>query len=251
MAYSPLVSATSLAQRAPAEARIGRGRAFCAAAANIFYTEVNKNDYSTVGGFAVEEFLSNVLANMLAALAVATLLTVFGYVFRNKIKRIFISNDLAPSNVIPRVSIESTGPFWDTNMIKYCSILVESKGKVSLSKIRLYVCFISKSSLSITPLDVKAKYKWINDGNGERVQYNIPLSMLDKEGKTDRRLFVQMLDNKGVKYRRTAYLSDECNVSPQSIMRVRRMLPKRSIQAVSSNQVEKLINKYTLDIAKG
>lgn len=62
---------------------------------------------------------------------------------------------------------------------------------------------------------------------------------------------VQMLDNKGVKYRRTAYLSDECNVSPQSIMRVRRMLPKRSIQAVSSNQVEKLINKYTLDIAKG
>ena len=87
----------------------------------------------------MEEFLSNVLANMLAALAVATLLTVFGYVFRNKIKRIFISNDLAPSNVIPRVSIESTGPFWDTNMIKYCSILVESKGKVSLSKIRLYV----------------------------------------------------------------------------------------------------------------
>ena len=33
MTYSPLVSATSLAQRAPAEARIGRGRAFCAAAA--------------------------------------------------------------------------------------------------------------------------------------------------------------------------------------------------------------------------
>ena len=30
MAYSPLVSATSLAQCAPTEARIGRGRAFCA-----------------------------------------------------------------------------------------------------------------------------------------------------------------------------------------------------------------------------
>lgn len=188
---------------------------------------------------------------MLAALAVATILAVFGYVFRNKIKRIFIGNDLAPSNVIPRVSIESTGPFWDTNKIKYCSILVENKGKVSLSKIRLYVCFKSKSSLSIIPLDVKVRYKWINDGNGERVQYNIPLSMLDKEGKTDRRLFVQMMDSQGVKYRRTAYLSDECNVLPQSIMRVRRMLPKRSIQAVSSNQVEKLINKYTLDIANG
>jgi hypothetical protein len=184
-------------------------------------------------------------------LVTAGILTLVGYLFRNKLKKLFTSNDLVPRDAIPMVSIESGDHFWGANNIKYTTILIENEGNISVSKIGIFLCCSSENSVAITPIKVKESYKWVNAGNGERVQFDIPLSLFDACNQDDRRIFVQMLDNKGVKYRRTVYLCGDQGLSPQATMRVRKMLPKKFLHPTSPKRIDKLVSKYSLDMSKG
>ena len=83
------------------------------------------------------------------------------------------------------------------------------------------------------------------------LQLEISASELYGFGRDDRGLYLQMLSERGVVYRKTFYLDDNKTLIPQAVNRVNKPLPNKALFAFTEAHAQKLIVKYDLNLTVG
>lgn len=195
--------------------------------------------------------LQDFIINTVSAIISAAFIAFIAYVFRNKIKYAFLGDSLQPADAIPQIELLNETPCADPNRINYYLLTIRNTGNIQVYRPQLFLCQLDPRSLSIRPLSSRTNLKWSNKNEGEMLQLEISASELYGFGRDDRWLYLQMLNERGVVYRKTFYLDDNKTLIPQAINRVNKPLPNKTLFAFTEARAQKLIVKYDLNLTVG
>ena len=195
-------------------------------------------------------FFLNTLSTVLAAGITAAL----GFLFRDRIRKAFLGKRLYPKEMIPCILVKGEA-LCNCEGQKIFLVTVENTGSIPIADIQFFIArnSIKRNSLIISYIDVPISYRsnWSNDGNGERMQLEIPSNRLIGYGDDNYRLFVQFSGTDGTVYRTTYYLLENKTLQKQITIRAAKPLPKRTIKANDAGTISSLQRKYSLDLSVG
>ena len=183
-----------------------------------------------------------------------SIVAIFAYIFRVRIKRFFLISTLKSKNNSPSLSfdIDSTKNShneWTTHF------LIENMGNIDATKLRIFLCSYNFSGkyLTVKSVKIEGQRKWINNG-GQRVQINTQ-SLHDGCNLTeDQRYFVEFIDsNDGTIYRmaKGAPSAKDGTMAFYGTAICGKRLPKKGIQVKGVRAINRQVKKYDIDLAIG
>lgn len=195
--------------------------------------------------------LQDFIISTVSAITSAAFIAFIAYVFRNKIKFAFLGDSLQPADAIPQIELLNETPYMDPDKINFYLLTIRNTGNIQIYRPQLFLCQLDPGSLSIRPLSSRINLKWSNNDEGEMLQLEISASELYGFGRNNRWLYLQMLNERGIVYRKTFYFDTDKILIPQAIHRVNKPLPNKTLFAFTEARTQKLITKYDLDLATG
>lgn len=193
--------------------------------------------------------LQDFIISTVSAITSAAFIAFIAYVFRNKIKFAFLGDSLQPADAIPQIELLNETPYMDPDKINFYLLTIRNTGNIQIYRPQLFLCQLDPGSLSIRPLSSRINLKWSNNDEGEMLQLEISASELYGFGRNNRWLYLQMLNERGIVYRKTFYFDTDKILIPQAIHRVNKPLPNKTLFAFTEARTQKLITKYDLDLA--
>lgn len=195
--------------------------------------------------------LQDFIISTVSAITSAAFIAFIAYVFRNKIKFAFLGDSLQPADAIPQIELLNETPYMDPDKINFYLLTIRNTGNIQIYRPQLFLCQLDPGSLSIRPLSSRINLKWSNNDEGEMLQLEISASELYGFGRNNRWLYLQMLNERGIVYRKTFYFDTDKTLIPQAIHRVNKPLPNKTLFAFTETRTQKLIKKYDLDLTTG
>lgn len=203
------------------------------------------------------QFWVYLVQEILVVLITTSLLALFAYIFRKRIKRFLNKKDLLPADKVPNLRLEFEDTSYRTDyQKKMYTLQIENIGAGSVSDIELFlydkVERENTSLMRIEPVKYMINYKEAKNNSGERIIVDFVVEdKIEYDG-----FFLQFSDESGILFCTKVYLqniySEELNRSyldiiPQGIVRIKRSLPRRNIGKSSTY----LANKYGIDVSWG
>lgn len=203
------------------------------------------------------QFWVYLVQEILVVLITTSLLALFAYIFRKRIKRFLNKKDLLPADKVPNLRLEFEDISYRTDyQKKMYTLQIENIGAGSVSDIELFLYENGRKASSdlmrIEPVKYTVGYKDAKNNSGERIVIDFVVNdKTEYDG-----FFLQFSHESGVLFCTKVYLqnvySEELNrfyidIIPQGIVRIKRSLPRRNIEKSSTY----LADKYGVDVSLG
>lgn len=199
--------------------------------------------------------ICNILGDIAVTLLSAAIIAILVFLFKNKLRQIFFSNDLLPASKVPNIAF-SLGEGTDDDGLPLSFLTLQNNCDFGVSKIRVFCYQISpnEEEMEIKFFSKNIEYQQAYNGNGETawaVLKDIQSFFCTSGWVPARGLFVEMLDeNKTIFCKTLGIFSNErgeLEIVDSCIKRLRKRLPKRHIK----KRVVTLVKKYGVDASVG
>lgn len=203
------------------------------------------------------QFWVYLIQEILVVLITTSLLALFAYIFRKRIKRFLNKKDLLPVNKVPHLKMEfEDASYKEGFRKKLYNLRIENSGEVSLSDIEIFLYNIVTeddiSLIRIEPVKYTINYKDARNNSGEK----IIIEFIIDDNKDYEGFYLQFSSEGGILFCTTVYLrkfysekfdSFYFEITPQGTSRIKRSLPQRKI-VKSSTFIAK---KYGINVTVG
>ena len=236
----------------------------------LFFKSNIKNSYSKIDGITdnvlkfveqleiiakaiYEVFSSSFMIEIYIGVLTAGIIAAIVYIFRDKIKSIFLNNDLLAASQIPKFYIEFFD-LYDEGERQRWQFTIQNKGETSIANFRIYSYKHPSEQLDymkILPLKTSYGYKWSDMEYGEKIVFTCEEARdnFPSLGSLTEGLFIEMTDEHNIIFclQLCVIVNEEgyISFSPQGLKRLKNKLPNKEI----FERAQLLEKKYGVDIA--